>query len=102
MRAPPSSHASQPVGSCATIAGSSTLPWTAATGGPSASISVEHRGGAEVAGVEDQVGRAQPLDAASGSRRAPARQVRVGDDREPRHRPGGLGDACGRRTTWLG
>ena len=48
----------------------------------------EHLDPHEVAGVQDRVGGAQPLDAGGGERAAPARHVGVGDDREPHgHQP---------------
>ena len=97
MRTPSSSSTSS-VGSSATTAGSSTLPWTACTGGPSARISASIAGGAHVAGVQDRVGAAQQLDAAVRQPALPSRQVRVGDDREPRHRS--AGSAIFPSTTW--
>jgi hypothetical protein len=44
----------------------------------------EHRPRHEVAGVHDQVGRAEPIDARAGQLPAAPGQVRVGDDRELR------------------
>ena len=52
-------------------AGASTLPSTATPAGRALEL-VEHRGGRDVAGVEDQVGAAQALEAAAGRRRARA------------------------------
>ena len=60
---------------------------------------LEHLDGDEVAGVEDQVGGAQPLDAGRGQRTAALGHVRVADDRELVSAPGGIRtpDFCLRR-----
>ena len=52
-------------------AASSTLPWTAWTGGPSDSSASSTSSVDEVAGVEDRVGGAQALDAGVRDRRVP-------------------------------
>ena len=43
----------------------------------------QHGKRAQVAGVQDQVGRPQPLDAGGGQPAGAAGQVGVGDDRDP-------------------
>ena len=69
IRLPPGSTTRAP-GSRRRTAASSTLPWTPCTGGPIAS-SVDHLVADQVAAVQDRVRRPHPLDAPSGSRRAP-------------------------------
>ena len=74
MRAPPASTTRRS-GSRARTSAASTLPCTAATRRPERLEVVEHRRGGEVARVQDQVGRAQALDARV---RQPARAARAG------------------------
>ncbi len=66
-------------GSAARTSASSTLPCTATTS-PVALKLAQHRQRDQVAGVNDQIRVAQPLDALVRQRRASARHVRVRDD----------------------
>ena len=78
----PSASTSRTRGSRIRSAGSSTLPCTACTGGPSDSQQLEHLERDEVAGVQDRVrGAAAARRRPRAARRAP-RHVRVADDRE--------------------
>jgi hypothetical protein len=60
------------------------LPWTAAIGAELAQFG-EHGRVAEVAGVHDQVGGAQRVQAGLGQATGTTRQVGVGDQGEPDH-----------------